>query len=122
MGSMAGTSPTLPEKRTEPQMRDLYHAQLSLTSKSTHPRAEELVMMSRALDANLGILKRVRNDLLRQQKADAKKGREGMSAEQVLRAALIKQVLGLSYSRLSFHLRDSNQLRGCSRLSPSAKA
>jgi transposase, IS5 family len=77
--------------------------------------------MSRALDANLGVLKRVRNDLLRPRKADAKKGREGMSAEQVLRAALIKQMFAFSYSELSFHLGDSNQLRGFCRLSPSAK-
>ena len=27
-------------------MRDLYHAQLSLTAKSTHPRAEELAVMT----------------------------------------------------------------------------
>jgi IS5 family transposase len=102
-------------------MRDLYHAQLSLTAKSTHPRAEELAVMSQALDANLDVLKRVRQDLLRQRKADAKKGREGMSAEQVLRAALIKQMFSFSYSELSFHLGDSNQLRGFCRLSPSAK-
>jgi IS5 family transposase len=102
-------------------MRNLYHAQLPLTSESTHPRAEELVVMSRALDANLGILKRVRQDLLRKQKADARKGREGMSAEQVVRAALIKQMFSFSYSELSFHLGDSNQLRGFCRLPPSAK-
>ena len=76
--------------------------------------------MSEALDANLAVLKRVRQDLLRRRKADAKKGREGMSAEQVLRAALIKQMFSFSYSELSFHLGDSNQLRGFCRLSPSA--
>jgi IS5 family transposase len=102
-------------------MRNLYHAQLPLTSESSHPRAEELVAMSRALDANLGVLKRVRQDLLRKQKADARKGREGMSAEQVVRAALIKQMFSFSYSELSFHLGDSNQLRGFCRLPPSAK-
>ena len=78
--------------------------------------------MSRALDANLDILKRVRQDLLRLRKADAKRGREGMSAEQVLRAALLKQMFSFSYSELSFHLGDSSQLRGFCRLSPSAKA
>jgi transposase, IS5 family len=102
-------------------MRDLYHAQLSLTAQSTHPRAEELALMSRALDANLDILKPVRQDLLRPRRADAKRGREGMSAEQVLRAALIKQMFSFSYSELSFHLGDSNQLRGFCRLPPSAK-
>ena len=77
--------------------------------------------MSRALDANLGILKRVRRDLLRRQGACARVGREGMNAEQVVRAALIKQMFSFSYSELSFHLGDSNQLRGFCRLSPSAK-
>ena len=77
--------------------------------------------MSQALDANLGILKAVRQDLLRLRKADAKKGREGMSAEQVLRAALIKQMFSFSYLDLSFHLSDSIQVRGFCRLSPSAK-
>jgi IS5 family transposase len=43
-----------------------------------------------------------------------------MSAEQVLRAALIKQMFSFSYSELSFHLGDSNQLRWFCRLSPSA--
>jgi transposase, IS5 family len=102
-------------------MRDLYHAQLSLTAKSTHPRAEELAMMSRSLDANQFILKRVHQDLLRLRKADAKRGREGMSAEQVLRAALIKQMFSFSYAELSFHVGDSSQLRGFCRLPPSAK-
>jgi transposase, IS5 family len=77
--------------------------------------------MSRVLDANLDVLRGVRKDLLRLRKADAKKGREGMSAEQVVRAALIKQMFSFSYSELSFHLGDSNQLRGFCRLSPSAK-
>jgi IS5 family transposase len=45
-----------------------------------------------------------------------------MSAEQVLRAALLKQMFSFSYSELSFHLGDSSQLRGFCRLSPSAKA
>jgi IS5 family transposase len=77
--------------------------------------------MSKALDGHLDILQQVRKDLLRQRKADAKRGGEGMSAEQVVRAALIKQLFGFSYSELSFHLGDSNQLRGFCRLFPSAK-
>jgi transposase, IS5 family len=75
--------------------------------------------MSAALDANLGVLRRVQADLLRQSKADAKQGREGMTAEQVVRAALIKQMFGFSYQELSFHLGDSFTIRGFCRLSPS---
>jgi IS5 family transposase len=76
--------------------------------------------MSAALDANLGVLQRVRADLLRQRKARASDGREGMTAEQVVRAALIKQMFGFSYDELSFHLGDSGVLRGFSRISPSS--
>jgi transposase, IS5 family len=49
-----------------------------------------------------------------------KKGREGLSAEQVLRAGLVKQMFDVSYDELAFHLEDSLQLRAFCRLSPSA--
>jgi IS5 family transposase len=101
-------------------MRKTYHAQLPLTSTNSHARAAELCEMSAALDANLGVLRRVQADLLRRRKADAKQGREGMTAEQVVRAALVKQMFGSSYEELSFHLGDSLVLRGFCRLSPSA--
>ena len=101
-------------------MRAVYHAQLPLTTTSEHPRAEELVEMSRVLDANPSVLDAVHRDLLRLKKADAKLGRPGMSAEQVLRAGLLKQMFSFSYDELSFHLSDSLQLRGFCRLSPSS--
>src|ERR1700728_4391205 len=101
-------------------MRRSYHAQLPLTSVNPHPRAAELCEMSALLDANVGVLRRVHADLLRQRKADAKRGREGMTAEQVVRAALVKQMFGSSYEELAFQLGDSLVLRGFCRLSPSA--
>jgi transposase, IS5 family len=99
-------------------MRRTYHAQLPLTSTNPHPRAAELCAMSAALDGNVGVLRRVHADLLRPRKADAKQGREGMTAEQVVRAALVKQMFEFSYEELSFHLGDSLALRGFCRLSP----
>jgi IS5 family transposase len=75
--------------------------------------------MSAALDANLGVLRRVHADLLRQRNAEARRGREGMTAEQVVRAALVKQMFGSSYEDLAFQLGDSLVLRGFCRLSPS---
>jgi transposase, IS5 family len=101
-------------------MRRSYHAQLPLTPTSSHPRSAELCAMSGALDANLGVLQRVRADLLRKRKARATDGREGMTAEQVVRAALVKQMFGFSYDELSFHLGDSGILRGFCRISPSS--
>lgn len=101
-------------------MRQTYHAQLPLTSANAHPRAAELCEMSAVLDANVGVLRRVHADLLRQRKADAQRGREGMTAEQVVRSALVKQMFGSSYEELAFQLSDSLVLRGFCRLSPSA--
>ena len=101
-------------------MRKTYHAQLPLTSSSPHPRAAELCVMSAVLDANPEVLRRVHADLLRQRKADARLGREGMTAEQVVRAALVKQMFGCSYDELAFRLGDSLVLRGFCRLSPSS--
>jgi IS5 family transposase len=103
-------------------MRQVYHAQLPLAARSTHPRAAELAEMSRTLDANRPILKAVHADLLRVREADAKRGRKGLSAEQVVRIATVKQMFGFSYEELSFQLGDSLQLRGFCRLSPADEA
>jgi transposase, IS5 family len=102
-------------------MRKTYHAQLPLASTNSHPRAAELVAMSAALDANAFILRRVHADLLRQREADARQGREGMAAEQVVRAALVKQMFGFSYEQLAFHLSDSLALRGFCRVGASTQ-
>lgn len=42
---------------------------------------------------------------------DAKRGREEMSGEQVLRALVIKQASGFTYEQLAFHLADSQSYR-----------
>ena len=38
-------------------------------------------------------------------------GAEGMSAAQILRSAIVKQLFGFSYVQLAFHLYDSRALR-----------
>ena len=98
-------------------MRQVYHAQLPLACRGSHPRSAELAEMSRLLDANRLALKAVQTDLLRISSADARRGRKGMSAEQVVRAAIVKQMLSVSYDELAFRLSDSLQLRGFCRLS-----
>lgn len=99
-------------------MRRAYNPQLALTTTNDHTRAAELRAMSFALDANLKVLRRVQNDLLRIRKADARRGREGMTAEQVVRSALVKQMFSFSYDELAFHLSDSQVVRGFCRLQP----
>jgi len=84
------------------------------------PAGTELCVMSAVLDAKPELLRRVHAGLLRQRKADARLGREGMTAEQVVRAALVKQMFGCSYHELAFRLGDSLVLRGFCRLWPSS--
>jgi IS5 family transposase len=110
------------KERTEPSMRRPYHDQLPLAARGAHhPRAAELQEMGRILDAMTGELAMVCQDLVsRGRRADPNRGREGMTAEQALRAAVVKQMFDVSYDALAFHLEDSAQLRAFCRLSPSA--
>ena len=100
-------------------MRRRYDEQLPLTpTASEHARGAELMMMSATLDANPTVLDGVHADLLARFGApDPKLGRTGMTAEQVLRAALVKQMFKLSYEDLSFRLEDSIHVRAFARLS-----
>ena len=71
-----------------------------------HPHAVVLEGIGQILDDNPIINKWVLQDLTRDvTRTDT--GAEGMSAEQVIRAAIIKQMEGYSYEDLAFHLLDS---------------
>lgn len=76
--------------------------------------ARELEAMSLVLDHNPGILDLVFQDLVICQRTDT--GRDGMTAEQVLRCALLKQYRELTYEELAFHLEDSMAFRSFARL------
>jgi transposase, IS5 family len=92
-------------------MREKSKKQLPLmNSTPDHPQARELDRISRILDAEPTIAEWVHQDLCRgRQLQDT--GAYGMSAEQVLRAAIVKQMFGFSYELLPFHLADSISLR-----------
>lgn len=69
--------------------------------------------MSAVLDAIPEAAALVGADLVRRgdKPIDTSKGREGMTAEQVLRAFVVKQMNGYSYEELAFHLADSSTYR-----------
>lgn len=69
--------------------------------------------MSTVLDAIPEAAELVGADLARRgdKLIDTTKGREGMTAEQVLRAFVVKQMNGYSYEELAFHLADSSTYR-----------
>lgn len=96
-------------------MRKKRVSQLSIFH--TMPRnevARELEAISRVLDDNPGIYELVYTDMVRAKRADT--GREGMTAEQVLRCGVLKQYRNLSYEELAFYLEDSHSFRAFSRL------
>lgn len=102
-------------------MRKKNHDQMPLLPFGVnHPRAEELERISRILDTIPTINQRVLQDLTRGVE-NRHAGAQGMSAEQVLRAAIIKQLEGFSYEELAFHLADSRTYRGFCRIGVAQK-
>ena len=97
-------------------MRKNHQNQLPLMPNNIeHPRAKELERMSQILDSIPTITEMVLQDLTRGVK-NKNCGAEGMTAEQVLRAAIIKQSEGFSYVELAFHLIDSTTYRNFCRV------
>ena len=101
-------------------MRRELTAQLGLVTATTdHVRARELDVMSRILDELPQGVRLVYRDLLGAS-GKAVTGRDAMTAEQVLRATMIKQRFGCSYDELAFRLADSNSIRAFCRVPLSA--
>jgi len=74
------------------------------------PQSRELKQISKILYRNPMVCDLVLRDLLPSE-IKSSKGANGMSAEQVLRASIVKQMYGYSYKNLAFHLLDSIALR-----------
>ncbi len=96
-------------------MRIKRTSQISIFDQfSQHEIGLELAAMSEWLDQHPGVLDFVAEDLgLSSVKAT---GRRGMTAESVLRCALLKQHRQLSYQELAFHLLDSASFQSFARL------
>jgi IS5 family transposase len=96
-------------------MRKTYKKQLPLPEASpVHPKVMELEKISTILSKNANIYELVAQDLGR---ADHDTGAKGMTVEQIVRAAIIKQMEGFSYEALAFHLEDSKAYRTFCRFS-----
>jgi IS5 family transposase len=93
-------------------MRNTIHKQLPIVSTLIdHEHAQELNQMSQILDSLGSKLTRlVYEDLVRNIE-NPDKGRPGMTAEQVLRVLVVKQMRGFSYEQLEFHLKDSTSYK-----------
>jgi IS5 family transposase len=96
-------------------MRQKLTRQMSIFSVTMrHDIGKELAAISEILDATPKMLDLVYADLTRVSRKDT--GREGMTAEQVLRCVVLKQYRNLSYEELAFHLEDSKSFRAFARL------
>ncbi len=92
-----------------------------VTAPIEHEHAAELAEVSRVLDAHPEILPWVEKDIVAPG-VDLDTGRPGMTAEQTLRALIIKQLNGFSYEVLAFHLADSVSYRRFCRIGAFDKA
>lgn len=91
-------------------MREIIRHQQSLTQAPIdHEHARELAGIGALLDSAPEVLRLVDRDLREGRQAEV--GRPGMTADQVLRALIVKQLNGYSYEELAFHLVDSTTYR-----------
>jgi transposase, IS5 family len=93
-------------------MREKWQKQMPLmTHIMDHPQSQELETISSIIDGNTTICRYILQDL-NQGKAESKRaGAKGMSADQVLRCAVIKTLFNFSYEELAFHIVDSQSIR-----------
>lgn len=81
---------------------------------SEHEFGVQLKALSDILDQHPDILSLVATDLIDCTVSDT--GRRGLSVENVFRCIILKQLLNISYRKLSFHLSDSVTYRAFTRL------
>ena len=82
-----------------------------MPAKIDHPQANELEAISQIIDGKPTICEYVMQDLCKGCPATVKSGANGMTAEQVLRAAIVKMLFGFTYKELAFHMVDSQSIR-----------
>jgi IS5 family transposase len=90
-------------------MRKVRNQQLPLIEATAdHPKAKEFARISEVLESYNSICELARQDF---ELGGRNIGASGMSIEQIIRAAIVKQIEGFSYRELAFHLDDSRVYR-----------
>lgn len=93
-------------------MRKKSKKQMPLMMPATdHVQSAELEAISRILDNNPTISELAYQDLCRGRKRKRRSGANGMTADQVVRAAILKQMFNFTYQDLAFHVVDSISLK-----------
>jgi IS5 family transposase len=76
-----------------------------------HPQAQELEAISKIIRDKPTMCEHVLQDLSNNRSTTTASGAHGMSADQVLRAAIVKILFGFTYVDLAFHIVDSKTIR-----------
>lgn len=93
-------------------MREKWQKQMRLMSHiMDHPQSQELEMISKIIGQNTTICQHILQDLNKGKVEPKRTGANGMSADQVLRCAVVKTLFNFSYEGLAFHIVDSRSLR-----------
>lgn len=93
-------------------MREKWNRQMPLMPEiACHIQAQELKVISDILDSKPIICRLVLQDLCKGDFVGSRAGAKGMSAEQVLRAAVVSRLFGFTYQELAFHIVDSQSIR-----------
>jgi transposase, IS5 family len=93
-------------------MREKWQTQIPLmTHIQDHPQAKELEAISAIIDVTPTICEKILQDLNQDKIQLRRSGANGMSADQVLRCAIVKVLFGFTYQELAFHIVDSRSLR-----------
>lgn len=93
-------------------MREKHQKQMPLITPPTgHPKEKELEAISIILDNTPTTCEYVLQDLNKGKIIKRRTGANGMTAEQVLRAAVVMRLYGFTYEDLAFHISDSRALR-----------
>lgn len=93
-------------------MREKQQKQMPLmTHIKNHPQNKELEIISAIINKNSIIAEMALQDLTRGKSLVQHTGAKGMSADQVIRSAVVKTLYSFSYQQLAFHIVDSQSLR-----------
>jgi transposase, IS5 family len=93
-------------------MREKHQKQMPLIDPPTgHPKEKELEVINIMLDSIPTICDHVLQDLNKGKIIKRRTGAHGMTAEQVLRAAVVMRLFNFTYEDLAFHISDSRALR-----------
>ncbi|MFN2267042.1 MAG: ISNCY family transposase, partial [Desulfonatronovibrio sp.] len=96
-------------------MRKIFENQLQFSYLIPKNKlGKKLEKISKIISKNKKVLKKIFKDLIADK--NHKVGRNGLNADQVLRCAVLKSLMGFTYEELAFHLSDSQSMKAFAKL------